>query len=63
METVIVICLLIIIALLVEDKIVLKRRSEQKPLQEKVNPNLADIMGQPKPVDRKSTRLNSSHWE
>ena len=46
------ICLLIIIALLLQDKIVIKKRSEQKPMQEKVNPNLPDIMGQPKPVRR-----------
>lgn len=52
METVIVICLLIIIVLLVQDKIVIKKRSEQKPKQEKINPNLPDIMGQPKPVRR-----------
>lgn len=50
METVIVICLLIVIALLVQDKIVIKKRSKHKPMQEKVNPNLPDIMGQPKPV-------------
>ncbi len=50
METVIVICLLIVIALLVQDKIVIRKRSEQKPKQQKVNPNLPDIMGQPKPV-------------
>lgn len=50
METVIVICLLIVIVLLVQDKIVIKKRSEHKPMQEKVNPNLPDIMGQPKPV-------------
>src|SRR5690606_41916877 len=50
METVIVICLLIIIVLLVQDKIVIKKRSEQKPKQEKVNPNLPNIIGQPKPV-------------
>ncbi|RUT67964.1 conjugal transfer protein TraD [Flavobacterium cupreum] len=54
METVIVICLLIIIALLVEDKIVIKRRSVQKTTPEKVNPNLPDIMGQPKPVRSQS---------
>ena len=52
METVIVICLLIVIALLVQDKIVIKKRSKEKPMQEKVNPNLPDIMGQPKPVRR-----------
>jgi hypothetical protein len=50
METVIVICLLIVIALLVRDKIVIKKSSERKPMQKKVHPNLPDIMGQPKPV-------------
>jgi hypothetical protein len=51
MEIVIVICLLIVIALLLQDKIVIHKRSQQKPMQqEKVNPSLPDIMGQPKPV-------------
>ncbi|MFH6958547.1 conjugal transfer protein TraD [Flavobacterium aquidurense] len=51
MEILIVICLLIVIALLVQDKIVIKKRSgQQQPKQEKVNPNLPDIMGQPKPT-------------
>lgn len=51
METVIVICLLIVIALLLQEKIVIKKRSgQQQPQREKVNPNLPDIMGQPKPV-------------
>ena len=51
METIIVICLLIVIALLLQDKIVIKKRLVQKkPVQEKVNANLTDIMGQPKPV-------------
>ncbi|HFK5543560.1 TPA: conjugal transfer protein TraD [Elizabethkingia anophelis] len=50
METVIVICLLIVIALLVHDKIVYKNKKEHKAKQEKVTPNLSDIMGQPKPV-------------
>lgn len=50
METVIVICLLIVIALLLRDKIVIKKRSEQEPTREIVNPNLPDIMGQPKPM-------------
>ena len=49
METIIVICLLIIIALLLQDKIVTKKR-EKKPTEKKSNPNLPDIMGQPKPV-------------
>lgn len=51
MENAIVICLLIVIALLLQDKIVIKKRSgQQQPNQEKVNPNLPDIMGQPKPI-------------
>lgn len=50
MEIVIVICLLIVIVLLLQDKIVIHKKSEQKPKQEKVKPNLPDIMGQPKPV-------------
>ena len=50
MEIVIVICLLIVIFLLVQDKIIIKKRSEQKPTQGKIHPNLHDIMGQPKPV-------------
>ena len=54
MEIVIVICLLIVIALLVQDKIVIKKSSERKPIQEKSNPKLPDIMGQPKPVERLS---------
>lgn len=50
MATIIVICLLINIFLFVQDKIVSKKRSKQKPGHEKVNPNLPDIMGQPKSV-------------
>ncbi|MFV8339558.1 conjugal transfer protein TraD [Flavobacterium sp. LB3P21] len=50
METVIVICLFIVIALLVEDKIVIRKKREQNPTQEKPNPKLNDIMGQPKPM-------------
>ena len=54
MEIVIVICLLIVIVLLLQDKIVINKRSQQKSTQEKVNPNLPDIMGQPKPVRSQS---------
>jgi len=54
MEIVIVICLLIVIALLLQDKIVINKRPRQKPTQEKVNPQLPDIMGQPRPVTRLS---------
>ena len=54
MEIVIVICLLIVIVLLLQDKIVIKKRTKQEPPQKKVNPNLPDIMGQPKSVERLS---------
>ena len=63
MEIVIVICLLIVIVLLLQDKIIIKKRSKQKPPQKKVNPDLPDIMGQPKPVERHlvPNRANESH--
>ena len=49
MEILIVMCLLISIFLFAQDKIVGKKRSKQKSSQVKVNFNLPDIMGQPKP--------------
>lgn len=48
MEIVIVICLLIVIALLLQDKIVIKIGEKQKPAQKKNNPKLPEIMGKPK---------------
>lgn len=60
MEIVIVLCLLIIIYLLLQDKIVIKKRSEQHSIQKKVNPDLPDIMGQPKPVKSQSMPKASS---
>ena len=60
MEIVIVICLLIVIALLVQDKIVIKKSSERKPIQEKNNPKLPDIMGQPRPKRRLSVPNNAT---
>jgi len=59
MEIVILICLLIVIFLLLQDKIVIKKRSKQEPTQEKVNPNLPDIMGQPK-TKRSQSVLNTA---
>lgn len=50
MEIIIVLCLLIVIALLLQDKIVKNISSDVKPKPEKINPKLPDIMGQPKPV-------------
>lgn len=58
MEIIIVICLLIIIALLVQDKIISRKRQKQKPKEEKANPNLPDIMGQPKPLRKRHTMPN-----
>lgn len=49
METAILICLLLVIALLLHDKAVIKKRSEQTEKRKKTNPGLPDIMGQPKP--------------
>ncbi|RUT70240.1 conjugal transfer protein TraD [Flavobacterium cupreum] len=56
MEIIIVICLLIVIALLLQDRIVIKKRVKQEQAKQKVNPNLPDIMGQPKPVRRLSVQ-------
>ncbi len=51
METVIVTCLLIVIVLLLQDKIVIKKSLKQQQTKKgKINPDLPDIMGQPKPV-------------
>lgn len=60
METVIVICLFIVIALLVEDKIVIRKKKEQNPTQKKSNPNLPDIMGQPKPMRSLSVPMSAT---
>ncbi|WP_449386630.1 conjugal transfer protein TraD [Chryseobacterium fistulae] len=54
------ICLLIVIALLVQDKIVIKKSSERKPIQEKSNPKLPDIMGQPRPKRSLSAPNNAT---
>ena len=54
MEALILICLIIIIILLLLDKISINKLSKQKPSQEIVNPDLPDIMGQPKPFQRLS---------
>lgn len=48
MEIIIVICLLVVIALLVKDNIVINRGVKKKKSLP-VNPDLPDIMGQPKP--------------
>lgn len=60
METVIVICLLIVIVLLLQDKIVIKKNYKQKPVQDKKNSILPDIMGQPKPQRSLSVPKNTN---
>ncbi|MDV4116265.1 conjugal transfer protein TraD [Elizabethkingia anophelis] len=52
MEIVIVICLLIVIVLLAKDKIIIKKVVRGKPGQPAANPDLPEIMGKPKPVER-----------
>lgn len=54
MEIVIVICLLIIIALLLQDKVVIKWKSGQKMPPDNVDSRLPDIMGRPKPQRSRS---------
>ena len=54
------ICLLIVIALLVQDKIVIKKSLERKPIQEKSNTKLPDIMGQPRPKRSLSVPNNAT---
>ncbi|CAA9197677.1 conjugal transfer protein TraD [Flavobacterium sp. NPDC079362] len=60
MEILIIICLFIVIALLLEDKIVFYKRNEQKPAQEKLNKSLPDIMGQSKSVKSLSASKTSN---
>ena len=48
METLIVICLLLVIILLLQDKIVIQIKKKGKQKLAKANPNLPDVMGQPK---------------
>lgn len=60
METVIFICLLIVIALLLEDKIVIRKGEEQKSTQEKPNPKQPVIMGQSKPMRSLSVSKNAT---
>ncbi|PIF45317.1 hypothetical protein CLU96_2319 [Chryseobacterium sp. 52] len=49
METLIVICLLVVIALLLQDKIIIKKTEKDKP-EKKINTKLPEIMGRARPV-------------
>lgn len=48
MEIVIVTCLLLVMVLVLQDRIVIIKKSKQKPPQRQANANLPDIMGRPK---------------
>src|SRR5690606_32630934 len=52
METLIVICLIIVILLLLKDKVVIHKTIRREIKPEKKSPDLPDIMGLPKPVER-----------
>ena len=56
----IVICLFIIIILLLEDKVVIHKPVSRQEKQESKMPNLPDIMGLPKPVQRHAVPMNAS---
>src|SRR5690606_17025801 len=60
METLIVICLIIVIILLLKDKVVINKtvRREKKP--EHKRPDLPDIMGLPKPVERQKLPMSAT---
>src|SRR5690606_23416563 len=60
METLIVICLIIVIILLLKDKVVINKtvRREEKP--EHQRPDLPDIMGLPKPVERQTLPMSAT---
>jgi len=66
MELLIAICLLIIIALLLKNKFMINKKSYDRIKQEKVNPELPDIMGQPKPLksyEGQNTRIGRKSIE
>lgn len=60
MEIIIVICLLIVIVLLAKDKIIIKKVVKSKPQQPMVNPDLPEIMGKPKPVERHTMPISAT---
>ncbi len=52
MELLILICLLVAIGLLLQDRIVIQRHVTNKKEKNVANPELPEIMGQPKPDER-----------
>src|SRR5690606_1449200 len=60
METLIVICLIIVIILLLKDKVVIHKNVRREIKPEKKSPDLPDIMGPPKPVERHTLPPNAT---
>ena len=60
METLIVICLIIVILLLLKDKVVINKTVRREVKPEHHRPDLPDIMGLPKPVERHTLPLNAT---
>jgi len=60
MEIIIVICLLIVIVLLLKDKVVIHKPVHRQEKQESKTPELPDIIGLPKPVERHAMPMNAS---
>ena len=65
METLIVICLIIVIVLLLKDKVVSKKVAGRKGKTKNERPDLPDIMGWPKPLERHPLPMDAakSQWE
>jgi hypothetical protein len=59
METLIIICLMLVIILLLQDKIVIQISKKGKPKQERASSDLPDIMGQPRTARSLSTSINA----
>ena len=65
METLIVLCLIIVIFLLLKDKVVIQRAADRKGKTKNERPDLPDIMGLPKPLERHPLPMDAtkSQWE
>ena len=59
MEIIIIICLLIIIMLLAKDKIIIEKVVKSKPIQNKVNFDLSEIMGKSKTLKRHTVPMSA----
>ncbi|WP_185211637.1 conjugal transfer protein TraD [Sphingobacterium mizutaii] len=60
METLIVTCLIIVIILLLKDKVVINKTVRKETKLENQRPNLPDIMGLPKPVERQTLPISAT---